>query len=314
MDSLSSTVDLPGKYFETAVSIGKFDGLHLGHQALLSRLLQISKELGLSPVVVTFDRHPDVLLRPEKAKLPLVGPNQKRQLLEKLGVALTLTLEFNAELAALTPREFARNILVDGLKAKTVLVGSGFRFGVQGSGDVSTLRDLGLEFGFSVQEIEPVSFEGRAVSTTWIRDLMDSGDIAKANALLGRNHTVTGMVEHGLKIGRQIGFPTANISRDAEGYLPLDGVYAGWLHDGDDRYMAAMSVGINETFQAVPRLVEAHILDESTIDLYDRIVTLEFVDFIRPAAKFAGVEDLVMEINKDLDKIRQRLNESEKRK
>ena len=117
-------------------------------------------------------------------------------------------------------------------------------------------------------------------------------------------HTSVGIIEHGLKIGRSIGFPTANMTRECEGYLPLDGVYAGWLCVDGERHLAAHSVGINETFQAVPRLVESHILDRNDIDLYDKVVTLEFIEFIRPAAKFNGVEDLVEEINRDLAKIR----------
>jgi riboflavin kinase/FMN adenylyltransferase len=142
------------------------------------------------------------------------------------------------------------------------------------------------------------------VSTSVIRELLDQGDVAKAGKLLGRVHTTEGVIEHGLKIGRTIGFPTANMSRDAEGYLPLDGVYAGWLVADGERYPAAHSVGINETFQAVPRLVESHVLDRKDLDLYDKIVTLEYVDFVRPSAKFDGVDSLVAEIHRDLDKIR----------
>jgi len=142
------------------------------------------------------------------------------------------------------------------------------------------------------------------VSTTRIRALLDAGDVTSAATLLGRPHTTIGVIEHGLKIGRQIGFPTANMSREAEGYLPLNAVYAGWLYVGEERYPAALSVGINDTFQAVPRLVEAHIIDETEIDLYDKVVTLEYVEFIRHAAKFDGLESLVKAINNDIAKIR----------
>jgi riboflavin kinase/FMN adenylyltransferase len=133
---------------------------------------------------------------------------------------------------------------------------------------------------------------------------LDAGDVTAASSLLGRPHTTIGVIEHGLKIGRQIGFPTANMSREAEGYLPLDAVYAGWLYVGEERYPAALSVGINDTFQAVPRLVEAHVIDETTLDLYDKIVTLEYVAFIRRAAKFDGLESLVEAINNDISTIR----------
>ncbi|NCA08396.1 MAG: hypothetical protein EBS85_06710 [Micrococcales bacterium] len=142
------------------------------------------------------------------------------------------------------------------------------------------------------------------VSTSRIRNLLLEGKVALAAKLLGRLHSTTGLIEHGLKIGREIGFPTANMSRDAEGFLPKDAVYAGWLYADGERYMTALSVGINETFTAVPRLLEAHVLDVTGLDLYDKLITVEYVEFIRNAAKFNGVEDLVAEINRDLDKIR----------
>lgn len=290
-----------------AVAIGKFDCLHLGHQQLLQKLNQEATSRNLVSTVLTFDRHPDSLLRPGQLKPAILGKNQKRKALAALGIEQLVELEFTASLASLTPAEFVKKYLVDGLMAKLVVVGEGFRFGNQGAGDCSLLKDLGAEHGFDVIELPPTLVEGKVVSTTWIRELLDSGNVAKVNSLIGRIHEVTGVVEHGLKIGRKIGFPTANIARDAEGYLPLDGVYAGWLVAGDNRYPAAHSVGINETFQAVPRLVESHILGERDIDLYDRVVTLEFVDFLRPAAKFDGVDSLVAQINLDLEQVREKL-------
>ena len=194
--------------------------------------------------------------------------------------------------------------MVDRLQLKIVIVGEDFRFGAGGAGDVTLLRDLGQQLGFEVRVIPSATVAGVKVSTSAIRGLLDEGNVAKAAELLGRTHTTVGEVEHGLKIGRTIGFPTANMSREAEGYLPLDGVYAGWLIAEGVRYPAAHSVGINETFQAVPRLVESHVLDRKDLDLYDKVVTLEYVDFVRPSAKFDGVDSLVAEINRDLDKIR----------
>jgi riboflavin kinase/FMN adenylyltransferase len=187
------------------------------------------------------------------------------------------------------------------------MVGEGFRFGYQGSGDAQTLRDLGQKYGFSVSEVKPIEIDGETVSTTRVRNLLDEGDVSSVAKLLGRVHVAVGVVEHGLKIGRKIGFPTANLSREAEGYLPLDGVYSGWLVSEGIRYPAAHSVGINETFQAVPRLVESHVLDETELDLYDKVVTLEFIDFVRPVEKFDGVDSLVKQINLDLEVVRQQL-------
>jgi riboflavin kinase/FMN adenylyltransferase len=304
MLSWKSLNEVPEDFADTAVTIGKFDGVHLGHQELLRQVTEIADEYLLASVVLTFDRHPDALLNPSECKLPIVGPTQKESLIEARGIDATLTLRFDEALAALSPQEFVQSILVEKLKAKAVVVGQAFRFGHRGSGTVETLRELGRAFGFRVYEIPKVMVGDRAVSTTLIRELLDSGKVVAAAALLGRNHTNVGVIEHGLKIGRTIGFPTANMSRNCEGFLPLDGVYAGWLHVDGEKLPAAHSVGINETFQAVPRLVESFVLDRKDLDLYDKTVTLEYVEFIRPAAKFDGVESLVAEINRDIEKIR----------
>ena len=307
MLTLTSISAIPTDHGPTAVTIGKFDCIHLGHQALFTEIVDAATNLNLVPTVVTFDRHPDHLLRPERAKLPILGPSQKADLISGFGIATMLQLEFNQELADLSPEQFVKQILVQGLKAKRVLVGEGFRFGNQGSGNFELLKALGDEYGFEVSEVKRVQVDGEVVSTTLVRELLDLGNVKLVNKMLSRVHEVSGMVEHGLKIGRKIGFPTANIARDAEGYLPLDGVYAGWLIADGIRFPAAHSVGINETFQAVPRLVESHVLDETELDLYDKVVSLEFVDFVRPAAKFDGVEALVSQINLDLDIVKKQL-------
>ena len=307
MQTYSLLSDVPTEIGKTAVTIGKFDCLHLGHQSLFSNLSAAANKESLVPTVVTFDRHPDHLLRPERAKLPIIGKNQKHSLIDSFGAEVLVELEFNQELASKTPEQFVKEILVATLHAQVVMVGEGFRFGNQGSGDAQTLRDLGQKYGFSVSEVKPIEIDGETVSTTRVRNLLDEGDVATVAKLLGRVHVAVGIVEHGLKIGRKIGFPTANLSREAEGYLPLDGVYSGWLVSDGIRYPAAHSVGINETFQAVPRLVESHVLDETELDLYDKVVTLEFIDFVRPVEKFDGVDSLVAQINLDLEVVRQQL-------
>ena len=288
----------------TVVTIGKFDGIHLGHQKLIAEAVAKQHAEGLASVLVTFDRHPDAVLKPQQLRLPLIGSTQKRQLIETLGIQNLLVLPFTEELASQTGEQFVRHFLVQELNAKVVVVGPDFRFGRGGACDVAELTRLGQEFGFIVSSIDAIELGAQKVSTSAIREALDRGDVKLANQMFGRVHTTVGVVEHGLKIGRTIGFPTANISRDAEGYLPLDGVYAGWLIADGVKYPAAHSVGVNETFQAVPRLVESHVIDHSGLDLYGKVVTLEYIDFIRHAAKFSGVEDLVEEINRDLAKIR----------
>jgi riboflavin kinase/FMN adenylyltransferase len=285
------------------VTIGKFDGIHLGHQALLNTARETAHELGIEAVAVTFDRHPDALLNPSNLKLPIIGECQKAELLDANGMAAQLVLTFDEALAGLDPEEFVDMVLVTALNAQVVCVGEDFRFGAQGSGTVTTLIQLGRQFGFEVKVVDAVSVNGQRVSTSLIRNLLDEGDVTAAEALLGRRHQTVGMVEHGLKLGRQLGFPTANLSRDSEGYLPLDGVYAGWLYSDGVRYPAALSVGINETIQAVPRLIEAHVLGTKEIDLYDKVVTVEYVRFLRRAAKFDGIEALIKAIGEDCDQI-----------
>jgi riboflavin kinase/FMN adenylyltransferase len=304
MITVGSTKDIPAGLPESSVTIGKFDGIHLGHQQLIAETIESAEEHSLIPVVVTFDRHPHSILSPGTEPQALIGPTQKAELLEEAGIELVLNLPFDEYLSKLTPEQFVKTVLVDALKARIVTIGEGFRFGVDQQGDVETLRNLGVQLGFMVKVIPNYLVDGEVVSTSKIRSLLLEGNVVAAAKLLGRLHSTRGVIEHGLKIGRQIGFPTANMSRDAEGFLPLDAVYAGWLYADGERYMTALSVGINETFEAVPRLVEAHVIDQQGLDLYDKVITIEYVDFIRHAAKFDGVESLVAEINRDLDKIR----------
>jgi len=308
MQLWSSLSEVPEGCSATAVTIGKFDGIHLGHLALLKAATDAAAAQSLTSVCVTFDRHPDALLAPDRLRQPLIGPGQKRSLIEAAGFEAMLELPFDEQLACLTPRDFVESILVRGLNVRHLVVGQDFRFGAKGAGTVETLHQLATEFGFSVEVIAPVLVDGQRVSTSLIRELLDAGEVATAARLLGRPHSTVGLVEHGLKLGRQLGFPTANISRSAEGFLPVDGIYAGWLFADGQRYPAALSIGINETIQAVPRVLEAHVLDRDDLDLYDQIVTVEYVSFLRPPAKFSGIEELIGAIGRDCDSIREILN------
>jgi len=302
--TIASLSQLPAEIDATSVTIGKFDGIHLGHQRLIAETIESAEEHSLVPTVITFDRHPFSLLDPEAEPTPLIGSHQKQFLLQEAGIELVLNMPFDDQLASLSAKEFIARILVESLHAKVVVVGEGFRFGANQQGDVNLLRELGKELGFVVRVVPHIQVDGEVVSTSRIRNLLLEGNVSLAAKLLGRLHSTTGLIEHGLKIGREIGFPTANMARDAEGFLPKDAVYAGWLYADGERYMTALSVGINETFTAVPRLLEAHVLDVTGLDLYEKVITVEYVEFIRDAAKFNGVEDLVAEINRDLDKIR----------
>lgn len=290
---------LPDDFAETAIAIGKFDGVHLGHQQLLHELVELSQENSLAPSVLTFDRHPRTVFRPDQAPKPLIGKNQKAELLEANGVELVLTATFDEQMASLSPEEFAAQYLVP-LQARLVLVGEGFRFGSGGSGSIADLRQIGARLGFRSVQVPNVMFGDQKVSSTRIRGLLDQGLVAEAAVLLGRNHETTGVVEHGRKLGRTIGFPTANISRSAEGYLPADGVYAGYLLADGVRYPAAHSVGTNDSVAEVPRLLESHVIGRDDLDLYDKVVTCEYVEKVRGWAKFDSLEALVEQIAKDV--------------
>jgi riboflavin kinase/FMN adenylyltransferase len=297
---------VPADFGLSAVTIGKFDGVHAGHRAVIAELLADARSASLASVVVTFDRHPLALLRPELCPEPLVGVDQKLRLLGETGVDATLLLRFDEALARLSPEDFVTLVLVRTLHARSVLVGADFRFGRGGAGDVALLERLGAEHGFTVRTVADVLVgdDGR-VSSTRIRALLAEGDVAGAGRLLGHVPTVRGVVVHGAKRGRELGFPTANLSPDSDGLIPADGVYAGWLVVGGVVYPAAISVGDNPTFDGVPqRQVEAYVLDED-IDLYGQTVDIRFVERIRGMVAYAGVGPLIAQMTDDVVHVRE---------
>jgi riboflavin kinase/FMN adenylyltransferase len=295
---------VPAGFGPSAVTIGKFDGVHLGHRGVLTQLSALAADRGLEPVLVTFDRHPFSLLRPEACPEALTSNVQRVALLDETEVAATLVLEFTHELSALEPTEFVEQILVRALDAKLVLTGADFRFGHRGAGRLETLRELGATYGFEVVLLDDVQVGGHRVSSTKIREHLAAGEVREAAALLGRLPRVRSTVVHGDAIGREIGFPTANLDPEMEGFLPADGVYAAWAWIDGIRYGAAVSIGNNPTFDGVPaRRTEAHLLDAS-VDAYGKPIDLEFVQFIRPMVKFDGLESLIEALTADAERIR----------
>lgn len=306
MRTFSGIEAVPAGYGPSAVTIGKFDGVHQGHRAVIAKLREIAEARRLEAVAITFDRHPAAFHAPDRCPPQLVSTRQKLELLATTGLDATVLLHYDAGLASNTADAFVRRYLVEALGARVLLVGHDFRYGAGNEGDVDLLRRQGEELGFEVVVVEDVVPEGgRRVSSTWIRELLDAGDVEHAAELLGHVPTVSGLVVHGAKRGRELGYPTANLAPDADGFIPGDGVYAGWLVDGGVRYPAAISVGNNPTFEGVPRKqVEAYVLDRD-LDLYDHVVGVEFASRIRGMEKFDGIEPLIAQMGRDVDRARE---------
>ena len=289
------------------VTLGNFDGVHRGHRAVLNALVDAGHRLGLPAVAITFEPHPIAVLRPDQAP-ELIAPAAIRDdLIADSGIDGLLVLDFTTEFAQQSPEDFVRAVFVRGLDARCVVVGMDTRFGYRNSGDVSTLADLGEQLGFEVVALDDVG-DGERFSSTVVRDHLRAGEVGEAARILGRPHRVVGTVVHGNHRGKALGYPTANLSADSVGLVPLEGVYAGWvtrldLLDGErDRTMpAAISVGTNPTFQTHDRrTVEAYVLDRDDLDLYDERIMVEFTAHIRPTLKFESVDELLEAMGKDV--------------
>lgn len=305
--------DVPADPGPTALTIGNFDGVHLGHQQVLAQLQQTADARGAATVAVTFDPHPALIHRPDAVPDLLTGTGEKLARLEASGIDAALVLNYTPELAAHSAEEFVRRYFVEPLHPVVVAVGHDVRFGRGNEGDFGTMVQLGRRFGFEVIGVDDFPVTGLEAdpsaarcSSTAIRAALSEGDVAAAAQMLGRAHTVVGEVVHGEARGRELGFPTANLAQDAEGMVPADGVYAGWVTDNAaHRWPAAISVGTNPTFDGVKRVVEAHVLDRPTepvesFDLYGERIRVEFVARLRGMVAYEGVERLIEQMRQDV--------------
>jgi riboflavin kinase/FMN adenylyltransferase len=302
-----SLAEVPADLGPTAVVIGNFDGVHLGHQHVLGRARELADERGLTLVAVTFDPHPMAVLRPEHAPVTLTSIEQRAELLTAAGADAVLALPFDKDMAGWSPDEFAQRVLVEGLRAAVCVVGANFRYGCKAAGDVACLAAYGDEHGFTA---EGIALDGgpQVWSSTYIRTCLASGDVAGAAEALGRPYAVRGVVVKGDQRGRELGFPTANVP--ATTAAPADGVYAGWLtrRDTGETYPAAISVGTNPTFDGVVgRRVESYVIDRTGLELYGVEVEVAFVARLRGMVAFDSVEALVAQINADVDSTRELL-------
>lgn len=295
----------------SVVTIGAYDGVHLGHRAVIAEMRRRAAELGSVATVVTFDRHPASVVRPASAPRLLTDLEQKLELLADTGVDRCLVLTFDEARSHEPAEDFVREVLVGALGARVVIVGEDFHFGHQRRGNVALLREMGAELGFAVEGMDLVAAPGTSerASSTAIRHALVEGDLATARAMLGRDHEVRGLVAHGDKRGRELGFPTANVSVPGEILLPRDGIYAGrYLRPDGSVWPAALNLGRRPMFYAEANvsLLEAHLLDFEG-DLYDEGARVQFVAYLRPETTFDSVDALVEQIARDCDDARRAL-------
>jgi len=298
MEVITDLADIEGRSHNAVVTLGNFDGLHMGHQELVKAVIARARERNGTSVAFTFHPHPLKVLAPESCP-PLISTyEEKVALFEELGVDLLVILPFTQEFACMAAEEFARTILRDALDAREVHVGFNYRFGKNREGDVGRLREFGRSFGFDVVEIPEVSVDGEIVSSTKIRDLLRAGDVEHAAKLLGRSYAVTGTVVEGDKRGRTLGFPTANLDPKHE-ILPYPGVYAVRVFLETRQFDGIVNVGYRPTFDKHDLCVEAHVFDFSE-DVYGKEMTIFFIRKIRNEMRFGSVEELVGQLNRDV--------------
>lgn len=306
----AATVPFPDE--RTVITIGAYDGLHLGHQAVIGQVRTMAEARGARSAVVTFDRHPATIVRPESAPKLLTDHEQRLELLEATGIDAAVVLPFDQAQSQEQPLSFIERVLVKCLHTECVVVGDDFHFGRHREGNVDLLREVGGTYGF---EVEPIHLVGRGdgvdepVSSTAIRRALAGGNVAMAAEMLGRPFEARGTVVQGDQRGRLLGFPTANVEVPNRVCMPADGVYAGWFtHRDGQRNACAINLGRRPTFyeHADHSLLEAHLLDFDD-DLYGESVQVQFVEFLRSERKFEGIDALVEQLKHDVEHAREAL-------
>ncbi|SIL15479.1 Probable bifunctional FAD synthetase/riboflavin biosynthesis protein RibF [Mycobacteroides abscessus subsp. abscessus] len=318
MDLYRTISSIPADFGPSVVTIGNFDGIHTGHAAVLGTVVNLAREQGLTPTAVSFDPHPAVVHRPNEPLHEIMGQPERQQYLAELGIDAYILLHYTLEFSRQSPEEFVKNTFVDALHARYVVIGEDVRFGHNNAGDLQTMRELGQTFGFEVVTIdELMADETHRTSSTRIRQLLAEGKVEEARQLLGRPHRMVGEIVHGAARGRELGFPTANLSQQSRGFIPADGVYAGWLVDEQGkRHPVATSIGTNPTFEGITqRQVEAHVINRpdepiENFNLYGQEVTVEFLHYLRPTVAYTGAEALIEQIAQDVLDTEEKLAEN----
>jgi riboflavin kinase / FMN adenylyltransferase len=283
----------------SSIAIGIFDGVHLGHQGIIAEAARHG-----AVTVLTFDPHPTSIFAPERTPTMLMNLADRIAFLKEHGALEVIVLPFTRDFAELSPDQFIDQILIQQLHATHVTVGANFTFGHKAAGNAEYLKNCGREFGVSAVDLS--ENRGSAISSSRIRTLIVDGDVERANELLSRRFYLRGPVVHGEKRGRTIGYPTANIGLNESATIPADGVYAGWLGVGSERWPAAISIGTNPTFPGIRgRQVEAYALDQTGLDLYDQEAKVEFGWRLRDTLKFDGLDPLLLQMKADCDRARE---------
>lgn len=333
--------EVPADLPATVVSIGVFDGVHRGHQEILSSNVRAAKKRGALAVALTFDPHPAQVHRPEAGVALIASLADRLDSMAQLGLDAVVVQPYTLDFARQSGQEFIREVLVGTLHAAQVVVGQDVRFGRDNAGDGALLISMGEELGFDVEIVSDLrgDISGRRWSSTWVRELLAAGDVRRAAVVLGRPHRLRGVVQHGFKRGRELGYPTANLDPDDLGVVPPDGVYAGWLirpfhegaddapggdagraagsgagglrsrpggglvdRDGHHRLPAAISIGTNPQFDGPTRTVEAHVLGRTDLDLYGEEVVVELVEYLRPMLAFDDLDGLLVQMRADIER------------
>lgn len=295
---------VPTGWGRSVVTVGVFDGVHRGHQQLIDRAVRRGRERAVPTVLVTFDPHPAEIVRPGSHPLRLTSLRRRADLVAERGVDAFCVLPFTPDLARTEAAEFAHEVLVERLHAAAVVVGRNFTFGHRAAGDVALLTRLGERFGFAVEGLDLITDDGVTFSSTYIRACIDAGDVAAATAALGRPHRVEGVVVHGERRGRALGFPTANIATAPYTALPADGVYAGRFALGERTLPAAISVGTNPTFSGRLRTLEVYVLDVVE-DFYGHAVGVDFLHRLRGMDRYDDVDALIAQMHRDVARVRE---------
>ena len=287
------------------IALGNFDGIHIGHQALIKKTVEEAKNIDGTPILLTFYPHPLKVIRQTFEPFIIQTFKEKVQIAKTLGIETIICARFTKQFADMHHSDFVKNILVDNLSVKAVCVGHDYTFGKNGSGTIKNLREDANRYGFKLIVIPPVKIDGIIVSSTRIREFLQNGNIKDANRFLGRAYKISGVVKKGEGRGARLGFPTANIYPKNEIILK-NGVYAAYVYIEEKKYKAAVNVGYNPTFKGIEKHIEAFLIEFSR-DIYGKKIEIEFLEFIRQEKKFKKVQDLINRIDEDTKLIKKML-------